>query len=505
MKVIVQAGGKGTRLLQLTCNKPKCLVSINNLPMIYHLFKLFKNDEFIVIGDYKYDVLKKYLRAFGGEYNYKLVRAKEKGTASGIKDCLKYIEGGESFILTWCDLVLPEDFELPMDLSKNYIGISKEYECRWSYVGDKFLEKPSKEDGVAGFFIFKNKKELEDIKDGISFVEDYLHKKNIKFERLNLFNSKEIGTMVSYNQNIMKSFCRPFNSLEITEDNKIIKRGITKQGLEIAEKEANWYKFIREKTNFRNIPNIYSYSPIIMDVINGKNIFEYKSWSLNEKKRVMKQIVDILINLHDQDCGIESNFEDIKDNYVNKVFDRLGKVKNLIPLADKEFIKVNGRSYKNILFLKKELEDVIKGDFSERFSITHGDCTFSNILYDESKKEPILIDPRGYFGKTKVYGDEYYDWAKLYYSFVGNYDQFNRNNFVLKINEDDVELSIGSNGWEELEDYFFNLIPGVDRKKVKLIHSLIWFSLTTYAWNDYDFVCGSFYNGLIKLGEIIEY
>ena len=32
-KIIVQAGGKGTRLEGLTRNKPKCLVPVNNLPI----------------------------------------------------------------------------------------------------------------------------------------------------------------------------------------------------------------------------------------------------------------------------------------------------------------------------------------------------------------------------------------------------------------------------------------------------------------------------------------
>ena len=39
--IIVQAGGKGTRMEYLTANKPKALVPINNLPMLFHLFKKY--------------------------------------------------------------------------------------------------------------------------------------------------------------------------------------------------------------------------------------------------------------------------------------------------------------------------------------------------------------------------------------------------------------------------------------------------------------------------------
>ena len=36
--IIVQAGGKGSRMQILTRNKPKALVPVNNLPMIFSPF-----------------------------------------------------------------------------------------------------------------------------------------------------------------------------------------------------------------------------------------------------------------------------------------------------------------------------------------------------------------------------------------------------------------------------------------------------------------------------------
>ena len=62
--IIVQAGGKGSRMQILTRNKPKALVPVNNLPMIFHLFKKYPDKKFIIIGDYKYDVLERYLLEF---------------------------------------------------------------------------------------------------------------------------------------------------------------------------------------------------------------------------------------------------------------------------------------------------------------------------------------------------------------------------------------------------------------------------------------------------------
>ena len=115
----------------------------------------------------------------------------------------------------------------------------------------------------------------------------------------------------------------------------------------------------------------------------------------------------------------------------------------------------------------------------------------------------MLIDPRGYFGKTALFGDADYDWAKLYYSVVGDYDQFNRKNFSLEIGEGGVELEIVSNGWRALEEDFFELC-GTDRRKIKLLHAIIWLSLTTYAWEDYDAICGAFYKGLLELQKYLD-
>ena len=140
----------------------------------------------------------------------------------------------------------------------------------------------------------------------------------------------------------------------------------------------------------------------------------------------------------------------------------------------------------------------------DEFKLIHGDCTFSNIILKDDSI-PVLIDPRGYFGTTELFGDPAYDWAKLYYSLYSNYDSFNLKKFLLKINENSVELDIKSNNWEMLEDDFFNLIGDeANRKQMKLLLAIIWLSLTTYAWEDYDSICGAFYNGVYYLEEALN-
>ena len=55
--IIVQAGGRGSRLETLTTNKPKALVPVDNLPMIFHLFKRYPNVKFKVIADYQKETM----------------------------------------------------------------------------------------------------------------------------------------------------------------------------------------------------------------------------------------------------------------------------------------------------------------------------------------------------------------------------------------------------------------------------------------------------------------
>lgn len=63
-------------------------------------------------------------------------------------------------------------------------------------------------------------------------------------------------------------------------------------------------------------------------------------------------------------------------------------------------------------------------------------------------------------------------------------------------------MQIASNHWEDMEEEFLKL-TGVNAEDIKLIHAVIWLSLTTYAWQDYDSVCGAFYNGLYYLEDVL--
>ena len=67
MKVVILAGGLGTRLSEETENMPKPMIEIGGKPIIWHIMKSYSSygfNEFIILLGYKGYVIKEYF------YNY---------------------------------------------------------------------------------------------------------------------------------------------------------------------------------------------------------------------------------------------------------------------------------------------------------------------------------------------------------------------------------------------------------------------------------------------------
>ena len=526
--IIVQAGGKGTRLGYLTKNKPKALAPVENLPMLFHLFRNYPDKRFVIIADYKKDVLHKYLNEFA-KVKYQIVDAVGTGTCSGVKQAIDLIPPNKQFMLIWSDLILSEDFELPKEYSsvskndncderfeenndrfiENYVGLSVTFPCRWKYENNLFSEERSFEYGVAGFFLFRDKSVIEDVPESGELVR-WMQEKGMKFKTWSLAETREFGLIEEYEKLALEK-TRPFNKIVVDGD-VLTKIPVDEQGKKLAVRECAWYKKASEY-GISGLPKIYSYDPLKMEYIKGKNIYEC-DFSFDEKKEILERLIDTLKQLHESDEIFADSFS-IKEAYFNKTMKRLSKVEHLVPFANEKYIRVNGRNCRNVFFYKEKLKKRLEQLKTNSFKFIHGDCTFSNLMLRENN-EPVLIDPRGYFGYSELYGDERYDWAKLYYSIVGNYDKFNLKKFSLDIgghsivngeqlkdlDEGEVRLLIESNGWECLEKDFFDCTKS-NEYEIKLLHAVIWLSLTTYAWQDYDSICGAFYNGLYYLEEVL--
>ncbi len=128
MKVVILAGGLGTRLSEETTVKPKPMVEIGSEPIMWHIMKIYSSqgfNDFIICAGYKQNMIKDYFVSYlrnhvDIEVNLKNnavtslndhrenwdVKIIDTGlntmTGGRIKKIQKYVEG-ETFMLTYGD------------------------------------------------------------------------------------------------------------------------------------------------------------------------------------------------------------------------------------------------------------------------------------------------------------------------------------------------------------------------------------------------------------------
>lgn len=115
MKVVIMAGGEGTRLRPLTCTKPKPMVPMANRPVMEHIVNLVKKYGFTEIAvtlQYMPEVIKDYFfdgSDFGVEMNY-FVEDTPLGTAGSVKNAEDFLD--DTFV------VISGDALTDIDISK---------------------------------------------------------------------------------------------------------------------------------------------------------------------------------------------------------------------------------------------------------------------------------------------------------------------------------------------------------------------------------------------------
>ena len=106
MKVILLAGGLGTRLSEYTKTIPKPMIYIGNKPMLLHIMKLYAKygfkDFYIALG-YKGEIIKKFFNKKFFDWNINLIETGRNTMTGGrLKRLKKYI-GNETFMMTYGD------------------------------------------------------------------------------------------------------------------------------------------------------------------------------------------------------------------------------------------------------------------------------------------------------------------------------------------------------------------------------------------------------------------
>tara|TARA_Y100000590_G_scaffold465665_1_gene638594 strand:+ start:1949 stop:2659 length:711 start_codon:yes stop_codon:yes gene_type:complete len=106
MKVVLLAGGFGTRLSEYTKTIPKPMINVAGKPMLLHIMKFyakfgFKN--FYIALGYKGEMIKKFFKKKHYDWNINLIETgKNTMTGGRLKRLQKYI-GKETFMMTYGD------------------------------------------------------------------------------------------------------------------------------------------------------------------------------------------------------------------------------------------------------------------------------------------------------------------------------------------------------------------------------------------------------------------
>ena len=106
MKVVILAGGLGTRISEETADKPKPMVSINGKPILWHIMNIYAQQglsDFVIATGYKGEVVSEWVNSL--ETNWKITAVDtglDTQTGGRIKMCMD-LHPGKRMLATYGD------------------------------------------------------------------------------------------------------------------------------------------------------------------------------------------------------------------------------------------------------------------------------------------------------------------------------------------------------------------------------------------------------------------
>ena len=491
--IAIVASGEGSRLMPITKNIPKLLVPYRDKSILCHTIDYWKSytRKFIIVIQTKYNAMVKYyMELIGVDYEIINVNtSKGQENSHTIHSAFKNSKfEGKRILFTWCDIY--PDSILPLQIFKeeNIIFTYKNY-GRYDAYNNKIVKKAF--GNIIGIYYFPNFKNIEKFESHMDICDCYIENfgKFIVHEIEKLIDIGDMNKLDSLN-NTSGYRTRYFNELSGTDT--LIKKSTCVYGDQIMRDEMRFYKYYKHYC----LPNIIHYGKNFyeMEKINGITAHEHnKTLSYNEQLVYIQDILIFLSKFHSlKQVSISKNqmYSDINIEFYKKVNCRLD---NVLPILEEfNFIKtINSVPIiYSIKHIKDDLYNKIQDYFMNKpfeYQSIHGDPHMSNIM--KSTDKMYLIDPRGYFGNTKLFGPSEYDLGKIMYSLSG-FDYFNSNEkLTFYIEGCNIMLDINNN-----IDPFLHLFK--DSKLLIYMTILHWLGLSDYTRLNIHKCVSAFYYGI---------
>jgi len=229
MKVVILAGGLGTRISEYTKFIPKPMIKIKKIPILVHIMKHYSKfgfNEFYIAVGYKGNVIKNYFKYKKFNWKVKIIdTGKNTMTGGRLKKLKKYLND-QTFFLTYGDGL--SDVNI-IKLLKFHIkhkklvtvtavrpparfGALKLKGNRVSY----FKEKSRMDEGwINGGFFVVSSKFMKFIKDGKTYLEREPLEKVTKLKQLSAYRHNgfwhcidNMRDLISINKNIKEKKIR---------------------------------------------------------------------------------------------------------------------------------------------------------------------------------------------------------------------------------------------------------------------------------------------------------
>lgn len=508
--VVIVAGGLNTRMEDLSVF-PKILFPMVDYSSIlsYDVDSFEKKKVYLVINEAYYDMVVNYVERNSLQLEGIIKSTNTDGSANTLREIADKLPMKNS-LLVWSDLII-EHFILLESLLKltersNIVFVqSGAYRFKAIEEDGKFSIKPvSAPDpgspfgecgNVPGIYFYK------DIPDFSLISSDAHNYDYLEFIADNYPTDTEIcavGTSLTEFRDKEKfkehyergqeeqNIARFFNKVEIDEESKTLTKTCNNpEYTHLIIKETNWYNKVAE-LGFKGTPRVTNHSSefagspqtnavsasISMEFLDGyMTASEYaKSHTHEETKHMVEKIIERARELHSSIIPIEfvDVQEDFEEEYINKVLRRCDSIKHMLINYDREKLEKLLTKACDVLYHSKCKIGVMP---NTTYSAIHGDLNGSNVMYNPDTGDVKFIDPRGYFGKTRVYGPEDYDFAKILY-FISGYDTFNKGRAIY-------------NDWEFREVLEENEIPDSLKKwEYWVILGIIWIALAQYIGQD---------------------